>query len=165
MGKMRNTKKRRSDISDIVRNIRIDSIFLVNSSCRRSEGDPRSQSPLRISVDYDAKLSSKPGRAFSVDASLALSMFGGEDASLLDVQATFRICYSMKEGGGPEKPSKSKLDEFARKNGAFNAWPYWREYIHNTLARMEIPSIVIPPYHYGRGPGKIEGTVTRRKGC
>jgi hypothetical protein len=38
------------------------------------------------------------------------------------------------------------LDEFALKNAAFHVWPYWREYIQSTLARMQLPPFSLPMY-------------------
>lgn len=47
-----------------------------------------------------------------------------------------------KDGEIPQEA----LDEFALKNAGFHVWPYWREYIQSTLARMQLPPFTLPMY-------------------
>jgi hypothetical protein len=35
---------------------------------------------------------------------------------------------------------------FATINEVFNAWPCWREYVQNVVARMGLPSITVPVF-------------------
>jgi len=42
---------------------------------------------------------------------------------------------------------------FARTNGIYNAWPYWREFVQNMIARMNLPPLVIPVFRlFGQAP-------------
>ncbi len=41
---------------------------------------------------------------------------------------------------------KESIDEFARNNGLFHIWPFWREYVHSCCARFRIPAIPVPMY-------------------
>jgi len=36
--------------------------------------------------------------------------------------------------------------QFARLNGIYNAWPYWREFVQSTIARMGLPPLVVPVF-------------------
>jgi len=36
------------------------------------------------------------------------------------------------------------LDAFALKNASYHVWPYWREYVSISCARMNVPKIVMP---------------------
>jgi len=38
------------------------------------------------------------------------------------------------------------LDEFARYNVGYHVWPYWREYVQGTCARLGIPPVPVPMY-------------------
>lgn len=66
-----------------------------------------------------------------------------EKRSILTIQAVFALGYSVDQ---ISNFSNENLDAFARTNGVFNAWPYWREFVQNTVVRMGFPAITIPVY-------------------
>lgn len=39
------------------------------------------------------------------------------------------------------------LKAFSKKNVGYHVWPYWREFVQSTCARMSVPHIDIPFYH------------------
>jgi hypothetical protein len=53
--------------------------------------------------------------------------------------ATYRIPATVS---APE----DVLNEFAEINGIFNAWPDFREFVHAALARMGLPTFILPVY-------------------
>lgn len=55
------------------------------------------------------------------------------------VEATFVAEYEMIKG--LEQPA---LDEFAMHNAPWHIWPYWREYVANQCARLNIPKATMP---------------------
>lgn len=65
----------------------------------------------------------------------------GADRPLVHVQATFELTYELPE---IFHVTQEDLVSFARTNGVFNVWPYWREFLQATLQRMELPPIVLP---------------------
>lgn len=65
------------------------------------------------------------------------------DAPPLSVTATYLLVYAHPETSG--LPSES-LDSFARLNGVYNAWPYWRELIQTASGRAGVGPIVIPVF-------------------
>ena len=38
------------------------------------------------------------------------------------------------------------LKEFGTVNGLYHVWPYWREYVQSTMARLKLPAITIPMF-------------------
>jgi preprotein translocase subunit SecB len=60
---------------------------------------------------------------------------------LLAITATFIAEYEMAEGFSP---SSEELNAFVNANAVFNCWPYWREYVHSTAARMNLPPLTLP---------------------
>lgn len=60
---------------------------------------------------------------------------------LLVIAATFIAEYEMAEGFNP---SSEDLNSFLHANAVFNCWPYWREYVHSTAARMNLPPLTLP---------------------
>jgi hypothetical protein len=66
---------------------------------------------------------------------------GSKGKPLLVISATFIAEYEMAQGFNP---STDDLDAFVNANAVFNCWPYWREYVHSTAARMNLPPITLP---------------------
>ena len=63
----------------------------------------------------------------------------GKDAAI-SVNAAFEIKYSFPK---ELKVSEGQLKTFAKIQGIFNAWPYWREFVQNMVARMNLPPITL----------------------
>jgi preprotein translocase subunit SecB len=55
--------------------------------------------------------------------------------------AQFRLLYSIEEG---EPLQESDIQHFVHWNAAFNAWPYWREYLSSTINRANLPRFLLP---------------------
>lgn len=71
----------------------------------------------------------------------------GDDPSPGDPIAEFHLLYELhytveSAGAFPDEV----LLEFGAVNGVFNVWPYWREYIQTTAARMQLPPLIIPVF-------------------
>jgi preprotein translocase subunit SecB len=60
------------------------------------------------------------------------------------VKVSFEISYRLPEGFAA---SAEELEEFAQVNAVFNVWPYCREFVQTTTARMGLPPIVLPLFH------------------
>ena len=45
-----------------------------------------------------------------------------------------------------ESFASEELAAFGKINGVFNAWPYWRELVHASLARMDMPTLTVPVF-------------------
>jgi hypothetical protein len=59
------------------------------------------------------------------------------------VKARFALSYTLPEGF---QATKEEIAAFARVNAVFNAWPYFREYVQSTAARMMLPTVTLPLY-------------------
>ncbi len=80
----------------------------------------------------------------SVSVSLQLEAYdalGSEE--LLRVDATFRVLYSVPD---MSEHSHEDFQCFARLNGTFNVWPYWRELVQTTGNRVGLSDLVIPVF-------------------
>ena len=45
-----------------------------------------------------------------------------------------------------ESFSSEELEAFGEVNAVFNAWPYWRELVQASLARMLLPPLTLPVF-------------------
>ena len=61
------------------------------------------------------------------------------------VDATFLASYRVQDGANVEQPA---LDEFAKHNVIYHVWPYWREYLSNTLGRAHLPAFTLPMFRF-----------------
>lgn len=66
------------------------------------------------------------------------------------VTATVRLIYSFSG----EAPSKEDVDQFAKVNGVFNAWPFLREIVQSTTLRMGIAPVMLPLHRVRAAPSK-----------
>src|SRR5207245_514725 len=65
----------------------------------------------------------------------------------------FGVRYSYTVEGGPEGADRDAFfDAFARVNAVHNAWPYLREVVQSTGARMGLPPIVFPVHRMQPAP-------------
>jgi hypothetical protein len=68
-----------------------------------------------------------------------------EDASYLEIESEFCAQYRIA-GTTDDHELQTVLEEFGRYNVGYHVWPYWREYLQGTCARMGIPVIPLPMY-------------------
>lgn len=73
---------------------------------------------------------------------------------VFSVVAIFRAVYSLP---GLPAHTPEDLQSFARLNGTFNVWPYWRELLQSTGNRVGLAGITVPVYR----PGEHQGTFER----
>ena len=62
---------------------------------------------------------------------------------LLRIEATFLLQYRVSSIKGLRKPN---IIAFGEMNGLYNAWPYWREFVHAMTVRMGFPALTIPVF-------------------
>ena len=76
--------------------------------------------------------------------SLQLRAFDELDGEMvLDVGAKFRLLYSLPD---MHRHTPEDLQCFARLNGTFNAWPYWRELVQSLGNRVGLSRLVVPVF-------------------
>ncbi|MCB9745678.1 MAG: hypothetical protein H6740_24100 [Alphaproteobacteria bacterium] len=109
--------------------------------------------PPRLSLDWSAEAHDFPDHClvlvearFRVDARVP----DAEDPSpLMSLDACYQIHYARP---AEFTPSQDELEEFARRNGVFNAWPYWRELSHSIYGKMNLPFPPMPVFRVGMVP-------------
>lgn len=79
---------------------------------------------------------------------LAAAEDGGslpEEAQYLEIEAEFMARYRLNPAADLEA-ERPAIEEFGRYNLGYHVWPYWREFVQSTCARMGIPPIPVPMY-------------------
>jgi hypothetical protein len=95
---------------------------------------------------HTARLSSEGLRdsTFYVIASLTVSIVSESDQKEhATMKVQFELSYRLPSDFAA---SRSELNAFAKVNGVFNAWPYFREFVQSTSQKMDLPVILLPVY-------------------
>lgn len=135
-------------VGRVARRVEIQDVHLLGSHFERTDDDevlPRSPAPSEppestgINVEWEL---SEVGDALGCVVTFA-TVFASEEAGEdppYNLVARFRLLYSVS---GDDPVSADDLNQFAHWNALFNAWPYWREYLMNTIARAELEPFVV----------------------
>lgn len=68
----------------------------------------------------------------------------------IEIEARYLLEYELSD---PDAVNERDLEHFGFFNGAWNAWPYWREYAQSTSARMGLtPALVVPVFRVPKSP-------------
>ncbi|MBS0198765.1 MAG: hypothetical protein JSR77_18615 [Planctomycetes bacterium] len=63
------------------------------------------------------------------------------------VEGDFKLVYIIRDLDSIPEPA---FERFAKINGVYNSWPYWREFVHSAISRMNFPGLVMPVLTIGR---------------
>jgi len=66
---------------------------------------------------------------------------GAGESPVVWVHPTFEAHYHFP---ATVEPTLEQLKEFAETNVVFNLWPYVREFVQSSTARMDLPALIIP---------------------
>jgi preprotein translocase subunit SecB len=71
---------------------------------------------------------------------------GSPEEMFVRIEARFALTYSI---GSQDNLSETNYEAFGQRNGVYNAWPYWREFVQSTTVRMGLPPLTLPVYRVG----------------
>lgn len=80
---------------------------------------------------------------------LSASFRSSEDdaAEIVRCSAVFSVGYQFNAVGGPSPEERDDFfSAFANVNAVFNVWPYFRELVQSSLARMGLQPVALPVY-------------------
>jgi hypothetical protein len=106
-------------------------------------------SEIDLSQGYATRYEIPPGRPDQllvfIDFKFSGSSGGQDEAAkqLANLDATYLLIYEIAAAAA--YPADA-LQHFAELNGAYNAWPYWRELIQSATGRIGLGSIVLPVF-------------------
>jgi hypothetical protein len=82
----------------------------------------------------------------SLGAKLSAKSTPSQNA-LATVECAFDLAYWLSAEHRPKAEERDRyFQAFANVNGIYNVWPYFRELVHSTVARMGLPPLIIPVY-------------------
>lgn len=131
-----------------IQNIRLREVTALSKT-------PSLTEPMHFHFNFEhaASVEEKIDDVFVVVATINARLFGPVEQnapvppnltsleSFASVKAAFEIKYKLPEGFAAEP---REIENFAKVNGLFNAWPYFREFIQSTFTRMNFPLVTLP---------------------
>jgi len=136
--------------------IEITNVKLISSQAYQSPAAAGGTHCLNININVnfhagkkDKTLSIFP--AFSLIGNLKDSK--NQDPDLI-IKAEFVLIYKVSDFTGLDQKC---FEAFGKSNGIYNAWPYWREFVQNTVTRMTLPPLTIPVFRLPQ-PKKVKRT-------
>lgn len=140
-----------ADMAQLISHVQIEGVRTVEASMRTSITSPVELDPVDAKIGYTARVTQVPsdGR-FTVKIDCAFEVHRGNEDKPRDtatadvaVHVSFELTYRIP---AEMTADEDQLAAFARLNGVFNAWPYFREFVHASLARMGLPPFLLPVY-------------------
>ncbi len=129
------------NIQHIISATQLKSVRLVELTAKSSIRSPREAGKIDVFVDTSVEQPILPqDEIFHVRASINTTIMS-QDKTVVSILATFELSYLLP---GDVKVTEGELNDFARINATFNVWPYWREFVQNTVTRMNLPPVVLP---------------------
>jgi preprotein translocase subunit SecB len=143
----------------IIKAVQLREIRLVEANCKTRIRSVQEAGDVEVRLDWSARLKEKePDNSFVIAPSLDLQIVpkGAKEETLplVWMRVGFEATYRLPDG---LRATRRELRDFAQINGIFNVWPYWREFIQNMFARMNLPPFFLPVY-------RIEDHLSRQEG-
>jgi hypothetical protein len=136
--------------NEVAQKVQIEDVCLVNTRAVRNvrpdslPGDVHFDFECNHTLDRDEKrLAARVHYRFHARYDGEQNVGDPLENAPLCVYAIFRANYKLESLDGL---SDAHIAAFATLNGAFNTWPYWREYLQSTLSRMGLPPITVPVF-------------------
>ena len=140
------TKDQTAEAFAVLKRTDLDEVRLVASStvCRINRRFDRLGSCV-FAIDFSSEHVQAQESEVGALTRFTFKMSEDDDESkpsLIEIVVSFEAAYTILEAGFA--PTDSQLEAFRRGNAIFNCWPYFREYVHGTFARMGFPPPPVP---------------------
>ncbi len=75
-----------------------------------------------------------------------------EEETVATIRASLMLEYRLKDDADI---TEAQLADFVLCYVPFHSWGYWREFIHSSLARLELPGTTIPLFRISMAPNLV----------
>ena len=148
----------------IARSVELERVDVVRMSAERRDGGGPPPAKLRLQLQHEARhVPSDDRAAIIVIADFGLEALEAESEAAV-ASAELSLCLRYQAvGNQDQEPGEAAVASFAEINGVYNAWPYWREYLHSTLGRLGLPGVLTPVLQILPTSGKVAGRAQSRE--
>jgi preprotein translocase subunit SecB len=124
--------------------VQIRDVRLMSCGCEQKPAATAGKKSYDITTSTDVRVNEDQGLI------VVIARFHFEASSekkpqepVLTTDASFVLTYQADNFDGL---TQEGFEQFANLNGVYNAWPYWREFVQNTIGRMGLPPLTIPVF-------------------
>jgi len=130
--------------------VELKDVCLITSKCSQT---PKAHFGKKTyNIDYSAKVQTdKKNGYIIVIPDFHFEAFGENENEepVIVIDASFVLTYKIDNFQGL---TQKGFEQFANLNGIYNAWPYWREFVQNTIARMGLSPLSISVFRIVEPP-------------
>jgi hypothetical protein len=141
--------------------VQLTSVRLINCKCEQKPAAVKGKRLYNITTSTEASPDRGESRlAVITNFQLEAFLEGNNRKPVLIIEVAFLLSYEVRDFDGL---TEEGFRQFAASNGVFNAWPYWREFVQNTVGRMGLPPLTIPVFRITPRDGsqKTKGKTKR----
>jgi preprotein translocase subunit SecB len=138
--------------------VELKDVRLISSKC--SQTPEATMGKKTYNINYSAKVNTDKKNGYIVVIPEFLFEAFGENKTkepVIVIDASFVLTYKINNFQGL---TQKGFKQFANLNGIYNAWPYWREFVQNIIARMSLSPLSIPVFRIVEPPKK---KLTKKK--
>jgi len=143
--------------------VQLVDVRLIRCNCHQTPLAQQGNQSVDIDYAYSTKtLLQKQNNCILVFPSFKMKIVPNESKdkeTSLAIEADFLLVYSIDDLEGIKEEN---IKAFGEANGIYNAWPYWREFVQNTIARMGLPQLTIPVFRITSSPKKKKNKPASR---
>jgi hypothetical protein len=98
--------------------------------------------PLLMMLKHQAEDAVVSGRCLTIPIRFGFrAVTEDEKTEVMVITCRLAVAYELTEG---YEPTPEQIEAFRQGNAIFNCWSYFREYVQNSVARMNFPPVTIP---------------------
>lgn len=124
--------------------VQLKDVRLVSSRCNRTPEAGLDKKNYKIDYSTEVQVDRKNNYVIVI-AKFNFEAFreNKNQKPVIIIVSSFLLAYKIEDFSGL---TQKGFEQFANLNGIYNAWPYWREFVQNTIVRMGLPSLSIPVF-------------------
>jgi hypothetical protein len=139
--------------------VELESVMLVDCHCRQLRFIKAESRAFDINYSAESSMDTEAKRII-VLAKFKWEGFEAdskEKKQFATIEASFLLMYSAPSLEGI---NQENVEMFGNLNGIYNAWPYWREFLQNSISRMCLPPLTAPVFRLF--PPKKDESATQK---
>ena len=133
-------------VSKVSQSTHLDGVRLLRGSFHVERvAEPSTANPAGLGTSFSFEQSIESDHLLSrVSIALDVQQLGPPPRHFVSVKATIELSYKMAA-----KFAEDELEAFAKINGIYHAWPYWREFVQSATTRAGLPPLTLHPIQAG----------------
>lgn len=136
--------------AELVKLVKLRDVRLIETHAKVDAQVMKEDGELQLFVQPTQTRAGLSGATLYCGVKLGIKIATASDAPHpMELSAEYGLFYDVPEG---RKIATDVAGLFASRNAVFNVWPFFRELVHSTVARMGFPALVLPSFKLSVAP-------------